>query len=283
MTGQTPEAFWHSVRHAKPFAIGLNCALGAKELRPYVADLASACDTLVSAHPNAGLPNEFGGYDETPETMAVMIGEFARSGLVNIVGGCCGTKPEHIKAFGEAVEGVVPRAIPRKAKYMRLSGLEPFTLTPDLNFINVGERTNITGSAKFRKLIAANDYEAALDIARGQVENGAQIIDINMDEGLIDSEAAMTRFVNLIAGEPDISKVPLMIDSSKWSVIEAGLKCCQGKAIVNSISLKEGEEAFVDHAREDHALWRRRGGDGVRRSGAGRHLCPQGRDLQARL
>ena len=250
LTGQTPEAFWHSVRHAKPFAIGLNCALGAKELRPYVAELAGACDTLVSAHPNAGLPNEFGGYDETPESMAVMIGEFARSGLVNIVGGCCGTKPAHIKAFGEAIAGVVPRQIPEKPKYMRLSGLEPFTLTPDLNFINVGERTNITGSAKFRKLIAANDYEAALDVARGQVENGAQIIDINMDEGMIDSEAAMTRFVNLIAGEPDISKVPLMIDSSKWSVIQAGLKCCQGKAIVNSISLKEGEAAFIEHARE---------------------------------
>src|SRR5215467_7250497 len=250
LTGQTPEAFWHSVRHANPFAIGLNCALGAKELRPYIADLAGAADTLVSAHPNAGLPNEFGGYDETPETMAEMIGEFARSGLVNIVGGCCGTKPRHIKAFGGAIAGVTPRAIPEKPKLMRLSGLEPFTLTPDLNFVNVGERTNITGSAKFRKLIAANDYEQALEVARGQVENGAQIIDINMDEGLIDSEAAMARFVNLIAGEPDIAKVPLMIDSSKWSVIEAGLKCCQGKAIVNSISLKEGEELFIAHARE---------------------------------
>jgi len=250
LTGQTPTAFWHSVRHADPFAIGLNCALGAKELRPYIAELAGACDTLVSAHPNAGLPNEFGGYDETPEMMAEMIGEFARSGLVNIVGGCCGTKPEHIAAFGKAISDVPPRRIPEKPKYMRLSGLEPFTLTPDLNFINVGERTNITGSAKFRKLIAANDYEQALEIARQQVENGAQIIDINMDEGLIDSEAAMTRFVNLIASEPDISKVPLMIDSSKWSVIQAGLKCCQGKAVVNSISLKEGEEAFIEHARE---------------------------------
>ncbi len=250
LTGQTPTAFWHSVRHAEPFAIGLNCALGAKELRPYIAELSGACDTLVSAHPNAGLPNEFGGYDETPETMAEMIGEFARSGLVNIVGGCCGTRPEHIAAFGKAIAGVTPRAIPEKPRYMRLSGLEPFTLTPDLNFINVGERTNITGSARFRKLIAAGDYEAALEIARGQVENGAQVIDINMDEGLLDSEAAMTRFVNLIASEPDISKVPLMIDSSKWSVIQAGLKCCQGKAIVNSISLKEGEDAFIEHARE---------------------------------
>jgi 5-methyltetrahydrofolate--homocysteine methyltransferase len=250
LTGQTPTAFWHSVRHADPFAIGLNCALGAKELRPYVAELAATCDTLVSAHPNAGLPNEFGGYDESPEMMAEMIGEFARSGLVNIVGGCCGTKPDHIAAFGAAIKNVTPRAIPGKPKYMRLSGLEPFTLTPDLNFINVGERTNITGSAKFRKLIAANDYEAALEVARSQVENGAQIIDINMDEGLIDSEAAMTRFVNMIAGEPDISKVPLMIDSSKWTVIQAGLKCCQGKAVVNSISLKEGEEAFLKHAKE---------------------------------
>lgn len=241
LTGQTAEAFWHSVRHAKPFAIGLNCALGAKELRPYVGELSQAADTLVSAHPNAGLPNEFGGYDETPETMGEMIGEFARSGLVNIVGGCCGTTPAHIKAFGEAVEGVVPRAVPEKPKYMRLSGLEPFTLTPDLNFVNVGERTNITGSAKFRKLIAANDYEAALEIARNQVENGAQIIDVNVDEGLIDSEAAMRRFLNMAAGEPAIARVPLMIDSSKWSVIEAGLKVCQGKPVVNSISMKEGE------------------------------------------
>jgi 5-methyltetrahydrofolate--homocysteine methyltransferase len=250
LTGQVPEAFWHSMRHANPFAIGLNCALGAKELRPYVADLANACDTLVSAHPNAGLPNEFGGYDETPEMMATMIGEFARSGLVNIVGGCCGTLPAHIKAFGEAVEGVVPRKIPEKPRYMRLSGLEPFTLTPDLNFINVGERTNITGSAKFRKLIVANDYEAALSVARDQVENGAQVIDINMDEGMIDGAAAMTRFVNMMAGEPDISRVPLMIDSSKWEVIRAGLKCCQGKVIVNSISLKEGEEIFLNNAKE---------------------------------
>ncbi len=249
LTGQTPEAFWHSVRHAKPFAVGLNCALGAKELRPYIAELATAADVLTSAHPNAGLPNEFGGYDDTPESMAALMGEFARSGLVNIIGGCCGTTPEHIKAFSEAVEGVVPRAVPEKPKYMRLSGLEPFTLTPDLNFVNVGERTNITGSAKFRKLIASDNYEGALEIARGQVENGAQIIDVNVDEGLIDSEAAMKRFLLMAAGEPDISKVPVMIDSSKWSVIEAGLKCVQGKGIVNSISLKEGEKAFIDHAK----------------------------------
>ncbi|HTP76951.1 MAG TPA: methionine synthase [Rhizomicrobium sp.] len=250
LTGQTPEAFWHSVRHARPFAVGLNCALGARELRPYLADLASVADTLVTAHPNAGLPNAFGGYDETPESMGAMIGEFARAGLVNIVGGCCGTRPEHISEFGRAIRDVPPRRIPQKPHYLRLSGLEAFTLTPETNFVNVGERTNITGSAKFRKLIAAEDYEGALEVARSQVENGAQIIDINMDEGLIDSEAAMTRFVNLVAGEPDIARVPLMIDSSKWSVIEAGLKSCQGKPIVNSISLKEGEAAFVERARE---------------------------------
>ncbi|HUJ48168.1 MAG TPA: methionine synthase, partial [Rhizomicrobium sp.] len=250
LTGQTAEAFWHSMRHARPFAVGLNCALGAKELRPYVGELSRVADTLVSAHPNAGLPNAFGGYDETPETMAPLIGEFARSGIVNIVGGCCGTTPAHIKAFAEAVEGVTPRAIPELPRYMRLSGLEAFTLTPDTNFVNVGERTNITGSAKFRKLIAANDYEAAVEIARGQVENGAQIIDVNMDEGLIDSEAAMRRFLSLISAEPDIARVPVMIDSSKWSVIEAGLKVCQGKGIVNSISLKEGEGPFIVHARK---------------------------------
>jgi len=249
LTGQTTEAFWHSMRHAKPFAIGLNCALGAKELRPYVADLAAAADTLVSAHPNAGLPNEFGGYDQSPEMMAEMMGEFARSGLVNIIGGCCGTTPAHIKAFGEAIKGAEPRIVPEKPRALRLSGLEAFTLTPEMNFVNVGERTNITGSARFRKLITANDYEGALEVARSQVENGAQLVDVNMDEGLIDSEAAMRRFLNMMAGEPDIARVPLMIDSSKWSVIEAGLKTCQGKPVVNSISLKEGEKAFVDHAR----------------------------------
>jgi 5-methyltetrahydrofolate--homocysteine methyltransferase len=250
LTGQTAEAFWHSVRHAKPFAIGLNCALGAKELRQYVDELSQVADTLVSAHPNAGLPNEFGGYDDGPESMAETIGEFATSGLVNIIGGCCGTTPAHIRAFAEKVKGVPPRAIPEKPRYLRLSGLEPFTLTPDTNFVNIGERTNITGSAKFRKLIAANDFEGALDVARAQVENGAQIIDVNMDEGLIDSEAAMRRFLCLIAAEPDIARVPVMIDSSKWSVIESGLKAVQGKSIVNSISMKEGEEAFVEHARK---------------------------------
>jgi 5-methyltetrahydrofolate--homocysteine methyltransferase len=250
LTGQTAEAFWHSVRHAKPFAVGLNCALGANELRAYIDELSQAADTLVSAHPNAGLPNAFGGYDDGPDTMAPVMGEFARSGLVNIIGGCCGTTPAHIKAFAEEIKGVKPRAIPVKPRYLRLSGLEPFTLTPETNFVNVGERTNITGSAKFRKLITADDYDAALEVARGQVDAGAQIIDINMDEGLIDSEAAMHRFLSLIAAEPDISRVPAMIDSSKWSVIEAGLKVVQGKSIVNSISLKEGEEAFVASAKK---------------------------------
>lgn len=250
LTGQTTEAFWHSVRHANPFAIGLNCALGAKEMRQYVAEIAAVADTLVSAHPNAGLPNEFGGYDDTPDQMAEKIEEFARSGLVNIVGGCCGTTPAHIAAFAEAVKGIKPRAIPEKPKYLRLSGLEPFTVTPDSNFVNIGERTNITGSAKFKKLIKEGQFDAALDVARQQVESGAQVIDINMDEGLIDSEATMVRFLNLIAGEPDIAKVPVMVDSSKWSVIVAGLKCVQGKAIVNSISMKEGEAAFIEHAKE---------------------------------
>jgi 5-methyltetrahydrofolate--homocysteine methyltransferase len=250
LTGQTTEAFWYSVRHARPFAVGLNCALGAKELRAYVDELAQVADTLVSAHPNAGLPNEFGGYDDTPESMAARIGEFARSGMVNIVGGCCGTTPAHIKAFAEAIEGVPPRRVPEKPRHLRLSGLEAFTLTPDTNFVNVGERTNITGSAKFRKLIAAENYEAAVEVARSQVENGAQILDVNMDEGLLDSEAAMRRFLNLINAEPDIARVPLMIDSSKWSVIESGLKVCQGKPIVNSISLKEGEAPFITHAKE---------------------------------
>ncbi len=250
LTGQTVEAFWHSIRHARPFAVGLNCALGAKELRPHIADLSVCADTLVSAHPNAGLPNAFGGYDETPEIMANLLGEFARSGLLNIVGGCCGTTPAHIAALKEAVAGLPPRAVPEKAKLLRLSGLEPFTLTPDSNFVNIGERTNITGSVKFRKLITADNYEGALDIARNQVENGAQAIDINMDEGLLDSEAAMHRFLSLIAGEPDIARVPVMIDSSKWSVIETGLKCVQGKPIVNSISLKEGEGQFIEQAKK---------------------------------
>ncbi|PDT51730.1 MULTISPECIES: methionine synthase [Sinorhizobium] len=249
LSGQTPTAFWYSVRHAAPFTIGLNCALGANAMRAHIDELSSVADTLVCAYPNAGLPNEFGRYDETPEAMAAQIEEFARDGLVNIVGGCCGSTPAHIRAIAEAVKKYPPREVPEIERRMRLSGLEPFTLTDEIPFVNVGERTNVTGSAKFRKLITAGDYAAALDVARDQVANGAQIIDINMDEGLIDSTRAMVEFLNLVASEPDIARVPVMIDSSKWEVIEAGLKCVQGKALVNSISLKEGEEAFLHHAR----------------------------------
>ncbi len=249
LSGQTAEAFWNSVRHVKPFSIGLNCALGAKELRPHVKELSRIADTYVSAHPNAGLPNEFGGYDETAPETAGFVDEWMEQGFVNIVGGCCGTTPEHIAAIARAANGKPPRQIPERPRLMRLSGLEPFTLTEDIRFVNVGERTNVTGSARFRKLIKEGDFETALEVARQQVENGAQIIDINMDEGMLDSEAAMTRFLNLIATEPDISRVPIMIDSSKWHVIEAGLKCVQGKGVVNSISLKEGEELFIEQAR----------------------------------
>jgi 5-methyltetrahydrofolate--homocysteine methyltransferase len=249
LSGQTPGAFWNSVRHADPMTIGLNCALGAQEMRAHIAELARIADTFVCAYPNAGLPNEFGYYDESPDYMAELLGEFADAGLVNVVGGCCGTTPEHIQAIAKAVEGKAPRAIPDLPRQLRLSGLEAFALTPEIPFVNVGERTNVTGSAKFRKLITAGDYAGALVVARDQVENGAQVIDVNMDEGLLDSEAAMKTFLNLIAAEPDIARVPVMVDSSKFSVIEAGLKCLQGKPVVNSISLKEGEEAFLEHAR----------------------------------
>ncbi|HZS64647.1 MAG TPA: methionine synthase [Xanthobacteraceae bacterium] len=249
LSGQTPEAFWNSVRHAQPLSIGLNCALGAKEMRAHIDELGRVADTLICAYPNAGLPNEFGHYDETPETMSRLLGEFAASGLVNIVGGCCGTTPAHIGAIAKAVAGKAPRKIPEVPRLLRLSGLEPFTLTPEIPFVNVGERTNITGSARFRKLITNGNYAAALDVAREQVANGAQVIDVNMDEGLLDSEQAMTTFLHLVAAEPDISRVPIMVDSSKFPIIEAGLKCIQGKAVVNSISLKEGEAAFIAHAR----------------------------------
>ena len=249
LSGQTPAAFWNSVRHAAPFSIGFNCALGAAEMRAHVAEIGRVADTFVCAYPNAGLPNEFGGYDESPAFMSSLLGEFAQAGLVNVVGGCCGTTPEHIHAIACAVEGKTPRQVPQPPKLLQLAGLEAFALTPEIPFVNVGERTNVTGSAKFRKLITAGDYAAALAIARDQVENGAQIIDVNMDEGLLDSEKAMTTFLNLIAAEPDIARVPVMVDSSKFSVIEAGLKCLQGKPVVNSISLKEGEAAFIEHAR----------------------------------
>src|SRR5213082_2825781 len=248
LSGQLPEAFWNSVRHAKPITIGFNCALGAEDLRGHIADIGRVADTLVCAYPNAGLPNEFGQYDETPEYMARLIGEFARDGLVNIVGGCCGTTPDHIAAIAAAVAPHKPRIVPAIEPRLLLSGLEPFELTPAIPFVNVGERTNVTGSAKFRKLITAGDYTAALQVARDQVENGAQIIDVNMDEGLLDSEAAMMTFLNLVAAEPDIARVPVMVDSSKFAVIEAGLKCIQGKPVVNSISMKEGEAKFIHEA-----------------------------------
>jgi 5-methyltetrahydrofolate--homocysteine methyltransferase len=249
LSGQTTEAFWNSVRHIKPFVIGLNCALGAEELRPYVAELSRVADTAVSAHPNAGLPNEFGEYDETPEQMAAIVGEFATGGLVNMVGGCCGTTPDHIRKLRETVAGIKPRAVPKVPVRCRLSGLEPLTIGPDDLFLNVGERSNVTGSAIFRRLIEADNYADAVQVARQQVENGAQIVDVNMDEGMLDSEQAMTTYLNLIGSEPDVARVPVMIDSSKWSVIEAGLRCVQGKAVVNSISLKEGEEPFIRQAR----------------------------------
>ena len=249
LSGQTTEAFYYSVRHANPLSVGLNCALGAAELRPYVETLATIADCHVSVHPNAGLPNEFGEYDETPEEMTAIVEEFAASGFVNIIGGCCGTTPKHIELINKSMKQHAPRVPAENTHKMALSGLEPFVVNDDLNFINVGERTNVTGSAKFRRLIKEDLYDEALDVAREQVENGAQIIDVNMDEGMLDSAEAMTTFLNLIASEPDISRVPIMVDSSKWDVIEAGLRCVQGKAIVNSISLKEGEENFLKQAR----------------------------------
>jgi len=249
LSGQTGEAFWNSVRHARPLSIGLNCALGPDLLRQYVEELSNKADVLISAHPNAGLPNAFGEYDMGGDEMATHIGEWARSGLLNIVGGCCGTTPVHIAAIAKAVEGVAPRTPPVLEPAMRLSGLEPFNVGKDSLFVNVGERTNVTGSKAFARMILEGRYDDALSVARQQVENGAQVIDINMDEGMLDAEAAMVRFLHLIASEPDIARVPIMIDSSKWSVIEAGLKCIQGKGIVNSISMKEGEAEFIERAK----------------------------------
>ncbi|MBA54776.1 MAG: methionine synthase [Pseudomonadales bacterium] len=248
LSGQTTEAFYNSIIHAKPLSIGLNCALGAEQLRPYVEELSRVASCRVSAHPNAGLPNEFGAYDQTAEEMAEIVKEFATSGFVNIIGGCCGTSPAHIEAIAKAMDGVAPRVIPEIKPALRLSGLEPFNVDETSLFVNVGERTNVTGSAKFRRLIKEENFEEALQVARDQVENGAQIIDINMDEGMLDSEQAMITFLNLIGSEPEISRVPIMLDSSKWEIIEAGLKRIQGKGIVNSISLKEGEKEFLDKA-----------------------------------
>ncbi len=249
LSGQTTEAFWYSICHSDPLAVGLNCALGAAELRPHIEELSALADAYVSCHPNAGLPDQFGEYRQSPDQMAEILGEFAEAGFLNLVGGCCGTTPDHTAALAAAVAGVAPRMIPAIEPRLRLSGLEPLVFRPDTLFVNIGERTNVTGSRRFAELIQREDYETGLEVARQQVENGAQMIDVNMDEGLLDSKAAMVRFLNLVATEPDISKVPIVIDSSAWDVIEAGLKCIQGKGVVNSISLKEGEAAFIEHAR----------------------------------
>jgi len=251
LSGQTTQAFWISIFHAKNLlSVGLNCSLGAKQIRPFVEELSTLSNKFLSVHPNAGLPNEMGEYDETPNVTSSILKDFAESGFVNIVGGCCGTTPDHIKDIAEAVKEFKPRKVPAENKLLKLSGLEPLVVKPEMNFINIGERTNVAGSKKFARLIKEENYEEALSVARNQVEGGAQILDVNMDEGMIESEEAMTKFLNLLAAEPDIAKLPIMIDSSKWSVIEAGLKCLQGKGIVNSISLKEGEAEFINHAKE---------------------------------
>jgi 5-methyltetrahydrofolate--homocysteine methyltransferase len=249
LSGQTVEAFWASVEHARPLIVGVNCSLGAKEMRPHVADLARIADTYTSSHPNAGLPNAFGGYDERPHETAELLRSFAEEGFVNIVGGCCGTTPDHVREIAAAVSGTVPRQVPKHNARPHFSGLEPFELGPDTGFVMIGERTNVTGSMRFRRLIEANDYQGAVDVALEQVRGGANLLDVNMDADLLDGEQAMTTFLNLLATEPEVARIPIMIDSSRFSVLEAGLKCVQGKGIVNSISLKEGEEAFLEHAR----------------------------------
>ena len=250
LTGQTLEAFLVSVSHFPLFSVGLNCALGAEQLRPFIQELSAKTGFYVSAHPNAGLPNQFGEYDQSAEFMASIAEDFMKEGWVNIIGGCCGTTPEHIRKIAEKAKLYEPRTKPEITRYTRLSGLESLTITPQTNFVNIGERTNVSGSIKFARLIKEEKYDEALAVARNQVEGGAQIIDICMDEAMLDSEKAMVKFVNLMMSEPDIAKLPLMIDSSRWSVIESALKCIQGKSVVNSISLKEGEEVFLDHARK---------------------------------
>ncbi|MDZ7764916.1 MAG: homocysteine S-methyltransferase family protein [Melioribacteraceae bacterium] len=251
LSGQTTEAFWISISHVKNLlSVGLNCSLGPKQMRPFIQELSSIAECYVSIYPNAGLPNEFGEYDESPESMKKVLAEFAEEGFYNIVGGCCGTTPDHIKVFSDMAANASPRKISKREPYLRLSGLEPLELRPDTNFVNIGERTNVTGSKKFARLIKEENFEEALSVAKHQVESGAQILDVNMDEGMIDSEKVMVKFLNLLMSEPDIAKLPIMIDSSKWSVIEAGLKCLQGKGIVNSISMKEGEEEFIRQAKK---------------------------------
>ncbi|MGL4598814.1 MAG: methionine synthase, partial [Bacteroidia bacterium] len=255
LSGQTTEGFWHSIRHTKNLlSVGINCALGASAMRPYIEELSRIADVFVSCYPNAGLPNEFGEYDETPKDMGRQLEEFANANFLNIVGGCCGTTPDHIAAIANAVQQFQPRKVPIIDPLMKLSGLESFIIRPETNFVNVGERTNVTGSSKFAKLILNGNYDEALQVARQQVESGAQVLDVNMDEGMLDAVDAMTKFLNLLAAEPDIAKIPIMVDSSKWEVIVAGLKCLQGKGIVNSISLKEGEEKFIEQAHEVRRL-----------------------------
>src|SRR5919201_1205996 len=248
LSGQTIDAFWLSVAHAEPFTVGVNCALGAAEMRPYLESLARIAPVYTSCHPNAGLPNPFGGYDEQPDTTAKYLREFAESGLANVLGGCCGTTGDHVRAIAAAVDGLRPRRVPAPSNVTSFSGLEPFAITRDTGFVMIGERQNVTGSARFRRLIEFGDFPGAVEVAREQVQSGANLLDVNMDAGLLDSERAMTTFLNLIATEPDIARVPVMIDSSKWSVLEAGLKCVQGKAVVNSISLKDGEADFLEKA-----------------------------------
>src|SRR4051812_42498274 len=250
LSGQTVEAFWHSVVHAEPFTVGVNCALGAAEIRPYLEALANVAPVPTTCYPNAGLPNAFGGYDERPEITSRYLREFAESGLTNVVGGCCGTTNDHIRAIADAVHGLPPRRLPEPRRLTAFSGLEPFEIAPDTGFVMIGERQNVTGSAKFRRLIESGDYAAAVEIAREQVDSGANLLDVNMDADLLDGVKAITTFLNLIATEPDIAKVPIMVDSSRWEVIDAGLRCIQGKGVVNSISLKEGEAEFLDKARK---------------------------------
>ena len=283
LSGQTVEAFWISVSHMPLFSVGMNCALGAKQMRPFLEELSRLAPIPIICYPNAGLPNAFGGFDETPERMAADLGEFARSGWLNIAGGCCGSTPAHIRAIAEAVRGVAPRVPSTPEPYSRFSGLEPLVIRPDTNFVNIGERTNVTGSPRFAELIRKGEYEQALAIARQQVEGGAQMIDVNMDEAMLDSEQAMTTFLNALGSEPDIARVPIVVDSSRWSVIEAGLKCLQGKGIVNSISLKEGEDVFPRAGPQDPPLRRRRDRHGLRREGPGRYRRAQAGDRHPRL
>src|SRR5215211_7896552 len=249
LSGQTVEAFWASVEHAKPLIVGVNCSLGATEMRPFVEDLARVATTYTGCYPNAGLPNQFGEHDEQPGDTSSILGEFARDGLVNVVGGCCGTTTDHIRAIADVSRGLAPRQVPKQQRRPRFSGLEPFEIGPDTGFVMIGERTNVTGSARFRKLIEAGDFQGAVDVALEQVRGGANLLDVNMDADLLDAEWAMTTFLNVIATEPEVARIPIMIDSSRWSALEAGLKCVQGKGVVNSISLKEGEDAFLEQAR----------------------------------